>query len=78
LGDQLRDAAALTPLLWLVGPVERVIAIVCHAACRGLVLVGAHERRGGMIALGLSIFALLDGIAGAGQVSGLLGAASMW
>jgi hypothetical protein len=78
VGEQLRKAAATTPLFWLAGPVERITAIICHAATRGLVLLGARHGRGGMIAAGFLIFTLLDGVAGAAHLSGMLGTLSAW
>src|SRR5262249_34141109 len=56
VGEQIRKAAEITPLFWLVAPVERITAIICHASSRALVLVGARYRKTGMIALGFLIF----------------------
>jgi hypothetical protein len=78
VGEKLREGAATTPLFWLAGPVERVTAIICHAATRGLVLLGVRHGRLGMIAAGFLIFTLLDGVAGAAQLSGMLGTLSTW
>jgi hypothetical protein len=78
VGDELRKVAASTPLFWLLAPVERITAVICHASSRALVLLGIYHRRGGMIALGFLIFTLLDGVAGASQLSGRLGSVSMW
>jgi hypothetical protein len=78
LGEMLRIAAASTPVFWLAGPVERVIAILVHAASRGLVLVGIRHARFGMIALGFLIFTLIDALTGGMQLSGSLGSVSLW
>jgi hypothetical protein len=78
LSEQIRKAGAKTPLVWLVAPVERVSAIICHAACRGLVLVGVTYGKRGMIALGFLIFTLLDAVAGAAQISGAMATISLW
>jgi hypothetical protein len=78
VGSELQKVAATTPLFWLLAPVERVTAIICHAASRGLVLVGTRHGKVGLIALGFLVFTLLDGVAGAGHLSGKLGAVSMW
>jgi hypothetical protein len=72
------DGLNLTPLLWLVGPVERVIAILCHASSRALILLGMASQRVMMIVWGFVIFTLLDGIAGAVLVSGKAGTLSPW
>jgi hypothetical protein len=78
VGDVIRKAATLTPLFWLVAPAERVVAIICHAATRALVLLGAHHRNGGPIVLGFLIFTLLDSAAGAAQLSGAMDHISLW
>jgi hypothetical protein len=78
IGAELETAAAVTPLLWLVGPAERVIAILCHASSRALILLGAVHRRPMLVFWGFLIFTLLDGVAGAAHVSEKLGTFSMW
>jgi hypothetical protein len=45
ISEQLGKAIVLTPLFWLVGPVERVIAILCHASSRALILLGTARQR---------------------------------
>jgi hypothetical protein len=76
--EQLQKVAATTPLFWLAGLVERVTAIICHASCRALVLLGLRDENKGMIALGFLIFTLLDAAAGAAQLSGLMASISLW
>lgn len=73
-------AAAATPLVWLVSPVERAIAIVCHTSSRALVLVGTAYRKPMMVVSGFLIFTLTDGIGGAVLVlmSGNVGNISLW
>jgi hypothetical protein len=78
ISDQLAKGVDHTPLLWLVGPVERVIAILCHASSRALILLGVVHRRLMMIVWGFVLFTLLDGIAGGVHVSGKLGTYSYW
>jgi hypothetical protein len=78
IGDELAKGVDLTPLLWLVGPVERVVAILCHASSRALILLGVVHQRLMMIVWGFVIFTLLDGIAGGVHVSGKLGTFSPW
>lgn len=67
-----------TPILWLVAPVERIIAIFCHAASRALILLGAVHGSGIMIVGGFMLFALLDAVAGAAHVSGKLVTICLW
>ncbi len=50
--------------LWLVGPVERIIAILCHVSTRLLALTGLAARRRPLVIAGFLLFALLDGLAG--------------
>jgi hypothetical protein len=76
--NQVDKLAAVTPLFWLLGPVERCIAIACHASSRALVLLGTSHRKPGMVVWGLLLFAVLDGIAGGAHVSGKIGEVSMW
>ncbi|RKX31437.1 MAG: YhfC family intramembrane metalloprotease [Verrucomicrobia bacterium] len=67
-----------TPLFWLVGPVERIIAILCHGASRALILSGYARRTRWRIVGGFALFALLDSVAGWIQLSGKMGTVSMW
>jgi hypothetical protein len=76
--QQLNAQTAVTPLLWLAAPVERIIAIAAHASTRCLILLGITFRKPLMVFWGCLIFALLDGIAGAVYVSGSLGTVSIW
>ncbi|NOX53727.1 MAG: YhfC family intramembrane metalloprotease [Planctomycetes bacterium] len=75
---QITAAAATTPLFWLLAPVERIFAILCHAASRALVLLGVAKRRSVLIVWGFLIFTLLDGVAGAAHISGAIGKISLW
>ncbi len=68
----------MTPLVWLVAPVERVSAVLVHAATRALILLGLTYRKPMMVFWGFWIFALLDSIAGVAQLSGKLGTSSLW
>jgi uncharacterized membrane protein YhfC len=71
--------AATTPLWYLAAPVERIIAILCHASTRTLVLLGVAKRRPSLVLYGFLIFTLLDGIATAAHVSNaVIGQISMW
>ena len=75
---QLGAIAASTPLYWLAGPVERVIAILCHASTRALILLGVCKKRYMLVVWGFLLFTLLDGIAGGVHVAGLMGKISLW
>lgn len=76
--EGIDTVAAVTPLFWILAPIERIIAILCHASCRALILLGVAHRKHMMIFWGFLMFTLLDGVAGAAQVSGRIGQFSMW
>jgi YhfC intramembrane metalloprotease len=76
--EELGKVAAATPLYWLAGTVERIIAILCHASTRALVILGVCKRKYTLVLLGFLIFTLLDGVAGVVHVAGLVGQISMW
>lgn len=78
IGDGINTVAKATPVFWLVGPFERIIAIGCHTASRALVLLGATRSRPMMVIYGFILFTLLDSIAGGAHVSGAIGKISMW
>jgi uncharacterized membrane protein YhfC len=75
---QLGAIAATTPLYWLAGPVERIIAILCHASTRALILLGVCKKRYIFVLWGFLLFTLLDGVAGGVHVAGLMGKISVW
>jgi hypothetical protein len=73
LGDEeeIREALAAaptTPLLWLMLPVERMLALLGHASSRALALLGIAHQRPWMVCGGFAIFTVVDGIAGAAIV----------
>ena len=76
--DAMRQAAAAQPLFWLVGPVERVSAILAHVGTRVCVLAGVARRRAAPVVVGFCLFAVLDGIAGFVHIMGLVGKSNMW
>lgn len=78
VSDAINKTATVTPLFWLIPPIERVIAILCHAPARALVLLGSAHRRPMMIFWGFLIFVLVDGIVGAFHLTGQIGRISMW
>ncbi len=70
--------AAHTPLLWLTGPVERVIAILAHTAARVLVLRSvAHGRWAGFWA-GFAWLSAIDLLAGLALLKGMTTSGSVW
>jgi uncharacterized membrane protein YhfC len=78
VSEAVNKVATVTPLFWLAAPVERIIAILCHASSRALVLLGVTQRRPMMVFWGFLLFTVLDGIAGAAHISGFVGKGSMW
>jgi hypothetical protein len=78
LRTSFESAAKITPLFWLVATAERIIAILCHASSRALVILGSVHRRPGMILSGFAIFTFIDAVATGVHVSGQLGKFSVW
>lgn len=76
--EGINMVAAVTPFFWALAPVERIIAILCHASSHALVLLGVTNRKYILVFWGFLIFTLLDGVAGAAHVSGKIGKISMW
>jgi len=78
----VRAAAAFsvggTPLVFLAGPLERIIAILCHTSSRALVLIGVAQRRWAPFWYGFLIMTGIDAIAGWTHLSGFLGTQSVW
>lgn len=66
--ERLAESSARVELFWLIGPLERALALLIHAATRALVLLGLAHKRPWLIWAGFSIFVLVDGIAGAAAV----------
>jgi hypothetical protein len=74
----LEQTAAVTPLYWLAGPVERIFAILCHASSRTLILLGVTRKKYALVFWGFLLFTLLDSVAGGAHVAGLIGQVSTW
>ncbi len=74
----LAQAVAVTPLLWLVAPIERIIAILCHVSSRMLVLYGVMAKKYRYVWTGFTILTLLDAIAGYFHLAGLINKISLW
>ncbi len=70
--------SASTPLVWLVGPIERTIAILCHTSSRVLVLLSVARHRWSYFWYGFLILTGIDTLAGWLHLSGNLGHMSMW
>jgi uncharacterized membrane protein YhfC len=68
--QQMATTQATVPLFWLLGPVERSLALGAHVGCRALVLTGAVRQRMGMLISGFLLFASVDSIAGLYHLSG--------
>jgi hypothetical protein len=76
--EEIERTVAFTPLFWLAPPIERLMAVLCHASSRALVLLGTTHRKPMMVVWGFVIFSLLDAVAGAAQISGKMGQISLW
>lgn len=70
--------AAATPILWLVGPVERALTILCHTSSRALVLLSVAKRRWSFFWYGFGIMTAIDTIPGVPYLTGTLGQFSVW
>ena len=71
-------SALHTPLPWLTGTVERIIAVLIHTSSRALVLLGVAQRRWSLFWYGFLLLTAVDAIAGFVLVSGLVDRVSMW
>jgi len=69
---------ASTPALWLCGPVERIIAILCHISSRALVLLSVVTRRRSYFLYGFMIMTAIDTVAGAVHIGKYMGHISLW
>jgi len=74
----LASSAASTPLIWLTGPVERVLAILCHTSSRTLVLLSAARKRSSFFWYGFALLTALDGTAGFFHLAEKVGRISSW
>jgi uncharacterized membrane protein YhfC len=81
-GETVRGALAVqiqvTPLPWLAGPVERIIAILCHTSSRTLVLLSVATRRQSLFWAGFLVLTAIDSIAGWVHISGSMGKINLW
>lgn len=70
--------ALVTPLVWLVSPVERLIAILCHTSSRTLVLLTIATGRWRYFWWGFALMTALDGVAAYFLLSGAVTTLSTW
>ncbi len=70
--------ATQTPLMWLAGPAERVIAILAHTASRVLVLRAVAGRRWWGFWAGFSWLSAIDLLAGVVLLTGMTSSGSLW
>jgi uncharacterized membrane protein YhfC len=78
IAGAVAQAAVLTPILWLVSSIERMIAILCHASSRILVLFALAHRKQRYFWAGFLILTTIDAIAGYYHISGLINKISAW
>jgi len=76
--SQISQLAMTTPLLWLIGSVERTLAILCHISSRTLVLYAVARKRYIYFWAGFLIMTAIDTIAGYFHLAGLLNRVSLW
>lgn len=74
----LGTGASGTSLLVLVGPTERILAILAHIGSRTLVLYGVATRRSIYGWCGFALLTLLDAVAGYVLLGGMVATASLW
>jgi uncharacterized membrane protein YhfC len=74
----LAGISAHTPLLWLAGPVERVISILAHTASRVLVLRAVAGRRWLGFWAGFGWLSGVDLLAGVALLTGMTTSGSLW
>jgi uncharacterized membrane protein YhfC len=67
-----------TALLFLVGPVERILTILCHISSRTLLLLGVATRKPLYSLYGFLLFTGIDAIAGWALLSGFMKTHSVW
>ncbi len=61
---QLAESTARVEWFWLIGPVERALALLIHASTRALVVLGFAHKKPRLVWAGFAIFTAVDGIAG--------------
>jgi uncharacterized membrane protein YhfC len=74
----LAGISAHTPVMWLAGPAERVIAILAHTASRVLVLRAVAGRRWLGFWAGFGWLSGVDLVAGVALLTGMTTSGSLW
>ncbi|KPK64860.1 hypothetical protein AMJ83_01440 [candidate division WOR_3 bacterium SM23_42] len=74
----LSQAMVVTPFLWLIGSVERIIAILCHTSSRALVLFAVAQHKARYFWAGFFILTAIDAVAGYVHLAGLINKVSTW
>ncbi len=74
----LAGIGAHTPVMWLAGPAERVIAILAHTASRVLVLRAVAGRRWLGFWAGFAWLSGMDLLAGVALLTGMTTSGSLW
>lgn len=74
----LVNATVHTPLVFLVAPVERIIAILCHTSSRTLVVFSVVRKKQIYFWAGFLIMTAIDAIAGYAHLAGYVNAVSTW
>ncbi len=72
------EAQMATGMIWLIGPVERIIAILCHTSSRTLVLLGVVKGQRTLFWYGFWLMTGVDAVAGFVHLSEMLGQVPLW
>ncbi len=72
------NIASNTPLLFLVAPIERIIAILCHTSSRALVVLAVARRKQIYFWIAFLIMTGIDTIAGYVHLANYIGTVSTW
>lgn len=75
---ELMRSMAITPALWLVPVVERLIALLCHISSRALVLLSVAKNRLSYFWCGFLILTAVDAVAGYFDTSGQVMKINTW
>ena len=74
----LAHQSVITPVAWMVAPIERALTIPAHVASRVLIFYGVADKRIAPIAAGFALFMGIDMVGGGAHVAKLVGHISMW
>ncbi|OGC42415.1 hypothetical protein A2Y85_02495 [candidate division WOR-3 bacterium RBG_13_43_14] len=76
--SSLTQTVSLNPLFFLLAPVERVIAIICHTGSRVLTLYAVAHKNYLYFVVGFLIMTGIDAVAGFVHLAGLMSQISTW